>query len=248
MPLSIEEKDKTTKRVAIMQPYVFPYLGYFNLIIASDFFVFYDDVNFIKRGWINRNHLAINGSAKLFTIPALDASLHKKINRTSLQITAPWKSKFLRSLEHNYKGCAHYSEIVNLVESLLPCGIHSASTFAGKTIIEICKYLGINRDFNYSSIFSPESEGLGRVQRLAEITKKAGTCHYINSAGGKLLYESDEFEKFGVKISFVEHKETPYPQDNTPFFIPRLSIIDVLMNNNIEETILLFKQYSLNQP
>ena len=90
-------------RIAIMQPYTFPYLGYFQLINAVDTFVFYDDVNFIKRGWINRNNILVNGQGSLFTIPLLKASQNKQINEVEVVFDEKWKNQFFKSIEYNYK-------------------------------------------------------------------------------------------------------------------------------------------------
>ena len=83
------------KKIAIMQPYFFPYIGYFQLINAVDIFVFYDDVNFIKKGWVNRNNVLVNGQAKLITVPLEGASQNLLINQINLTITNKWKKNLM---------------------------------------------------------------------------------------------------------------------------------------------------------
>ena len=95
-------------RIAIMQPYFFPYIGYFQLISAVDIFVVYDDVNYINKGWINRNHILVNGQAKLITIPLIQASQNKHISEIELFGDLKWKDKLLKTIEFNYKKASYF--------------------------------------------------------------------------------------------------------------------------------------------
>ena len=104
--------------ISIMQPYIFPYIGYFHLIEASDKFVFYDDVNYIKRGWINRNRILLNNTDFLFTIPTLKASQNKLIYEIKPIIDEKWKRKFYSNLEFSYKKAPYYSDVIKLVYPL----------------------------------------------------------------------------------------------------------------------------------
>ena len=107
--------------VGIMQPYFFPYIGYFQLIAAVNKFVIYDDVNFIQGGWINRNNILINKKSSLFTVPLVKVSSNTLINDTkiNLKFYNVWKVKFLRSLEHSYKKAPYFTEVYNLIENVL---------------------------------------------------------------------------------------------------------------------------------
>jgi len=104
-----------------MQPYFFPYIGYFQLVAAVNKFVIYDDVNFIKRGWINRNNVLINKKSNLFTVPLIKASQNTLINDTkiNLKFYNIWKVKFLRSLEQSYKKAPYFTEVYNLIKNVL---------------------------------------------------------------------------------------------------------------------------------
>src|SRR5690606_3799363 len=97
-------------KIAIMQPYLFPYLGYFQLINAVETFVFYDDVNFIKRGWINRNQILVDNKAALFTVPLKKASQNKLINEIDMAIDEKWLSQFFKTIEQNYKNAPYFDD------------------------------------------------------------------------------------------------------------------------------------------
>ena len=107
------------KSVAIMQPYFLPYLGYFQLIHASDLFVCFDDVNYIKKGWINRNQILVNGKPHLFTIPLLGASQNKKINQIELDDFSKWRANFLKMIQFNYAKCSQYEHVFPWLENVL---------------------------------------------------------------------------------------------------------------------------------
>src|SRR5688572_18113469 len=107
-------------KLAIMQPYFFPYLGYFQLIYASDKFVFYDDVNYIKSGWINRNRLLLNGEAKYFTVPLSGASSYSKISRVGINQQNPkWRSNMIDTFRMAYRH-AEYREVgIGMLDAVL---------------------------------------------------------------------------------------------------------------------------------
>jgi hypothetical protein len=231
-------------KLGIMQPYLFPYIGYFQLINAVDTFVFYDDVNFIKRGWINRNNILIHGKAYLFSIPLIKASQNKLINETNISYETDWRTKFLNSIQTNYKAAKYFSEIYELVEEVLNYKIQSISDLTTKSIIKCGEYIGINTEFELSSIEYPSTRGLDKADRLIEISKKNNASYYINPCGGKDLYNKDYFSSKGVKLKFISNTITEYPQLNKDF-VGGLSIIDVLMFNSKEDTLRLLNQFEL---
>ncbi|MDR6194877.1 WbqC family protein [Siphonobacter sp. SORGH_AS_0500] len=97
--------------LAIMQPYLFPYIGYFQLLNAVDKFVIYDDVAFINRGWINRNSILNNGKAQLFTVPLKEASQNKLIHEISIDTDQKWRDKLLKTIQQNYKKAPHFAAV-----------------------------------------------------------------------------------------------------------------------------------------
>jgi len=166
-------------KIAIMQPYLFPYIGYFQLINAVDKFVFYDDVNFIKRGWINRNKILINGKAHLFSIPLKKASQNKSINEIELAVDQKWLSGFYATLKQNYKKAKYFDVIFSLIEIIFSSNHTIISDFTINSITTLCHYLGISTIFEKSSMKYAFTKELNKEDRLIEITKINNTTEYI---------------------------------------------------------------------
>lgn len=222
-----------SRRLSIMQPYIFPYLGYFHLIESTDKIVFYDDVRFIKGGWINRNRILINGKDNLFTIPLLKASSFKLINETELHPTLfpIWKDKFLKTIELNYSKSPYFKEAFSLVKSVLNLEYENISDLAIKSITSVFEYLDKEINWTKSSILSPETKGMDKADRIIQINKKLGYQKYINAIGGQELYQKEHFKNKGVKLNFVQSQKVDYRQFNNEF-VPWLSIIDIIMFND----------------
>ncbi len=230
-----------------MQPYTFPYIGYFQLIEAVDSFVFYDDVNFIKGGWIHRNRLLVNHTDNLFTIPLLKASSFKSINKVEINsiIFDNWKRKFFKTIKLSYSKAPYYNEVLPVIERVFSNEEYATiDCLASKSIKEVCKYLGINKQWYYSSNHFTNSLNMGRTERLLHIANSLGCNTYINTIGGEKLYEKNDFIKNGVTLHFIKLEEVSYTQYSNNF-VPNLSIIDVMMFNSIEDIHLLLKKYSL---
>lgn len=227
-----------------MQPYIFPYLGYFQLIHATDTFVFYDDVNFIKRGWINRNRILVNGGNQLFTVPLKKASQNRLINEIELAIDAVWLKQFYKTIEHNYKKAPYFEQTYELIKSIFQEPHKNISELAIHSVITICDYLEMNKNFVISSEKYHETKGQEKSERLINITKACNGTEYINPKGGKALYDKTVFESAGLALKFLESKPVEYLQFKNKF-VPNLSIIDVLMFNSPEEINVMLKQYEL---
>lgn len=229
--------------LAIMQPYFFPYIGYFQLIHSADRFVFYDDVNFIKQGWINRNRILLNGKDFLFSIPIENISSYQKIKQTKLNesLFLPWKKKFLNTLKQAYIKAPHYEEVNELFERVLNIsGNETIATVSTASIIESCKFIGLNKEFVYtSSVYG--NDNLKSENRVIDICKKENATTYINMSGGKEIYNKNKFYQNGIELSFLNAKIDPYKQLSFPF-VPGLSIIDVLMYNHKETVYKMIKK------
>ena len=128
-------------KLAIMQPYIFPYIGYFQLIKAVDKFVLYDDVNFINRGWINRNRILVNGQDSMFTIPLKDASQNKLINEIDVNWDNNWKGKFLKTIEQAYKKAPFYEKILPIIEKTIEVQEVQFNKIIENNLRLICEYL-----------------------------------------------------------------------------------------------------------
>ena len=227
-----------------MQPYIFPYLGYFQLIYSVDKFVFYDDVNFIKQGWINRNKILINKQESLFAIPIKNASSFNLIKETELHpiLFKKWRGKFLKSIKQSYSKAPFFTSTYSLIEKVFE-EENNISNLAMISITAVIDYLNIKKNFFISSKDFKESVNLDRADRLISISQKLNADTYINMLGGKKLYDEIYFKKNGIDLLFLEPVIEKYNQENESF-ISHLSIIDVLMNNNketIKEHLKMFK-------
>lgn len=222
--------------VAIMQPYFFPYLGYFQLVQAVDHFVFYDDVMFIKKGWINRNRILMQGNEFLFTIPLEKQSQNKTIRESTISWGKEFPIKFMNQIDSAYKKAPNYTEVRNLVDQVLQIKYASLADLASESVQATWAYLGLEKKFYQSSKLSISND-LGRAERLIEITKSLGESTYINAVNGQELYEKGIFKEKGIDLYFLKPNLNPYPQGNTKEYINGLSMIDVLMWNDKDEVV-----------
>tara|TARA_B100002052_G_scaffold290868_1_gene310057 strand:- start:1851 stop:2543 length:693 start_codon:yes stop_codon:yes gene_type:complete len=229
-----------------MQPYIFPYIGYFQLINAVDKFVFYDDVKFIKKGFINRNYVLVNNSKKMFTVPCNKISQNKNISEIFVQPEPKRINKILSMIEHSYKKAPYYPKIFPIIESVfLKIGQSiTISRLAILSIKEVCDYLKINCCFEVSSEFYPETKNKGKIERIIKIASLNHAITYINMIGGKDIYDKEYFFSEGIKLNFLKTNKIIYKQfeDN---FHPLLSIIDVLMFNSKEEVKKMVNNYQI---
>lgn len=235
-------------KVAIMQPYVFPYIGYFQLIHAVDAFVFYDDVNFIKQGWINRNNLLVNSQPYLFTVPVEQISSFVEIQNVRLHQRnfELWQRKILKTLGQSYRKAPFFEEAYPLIVEVLANKHEYICGLAMNSIEVILKYLDLKRNIYVSSVSFANTKGFDRAERLIEIVKHLKGDHYINPIGGVELYTKEYFKQHGVYLNFLQsHTDIRYPQSNGKDFVSWLSIIDVLMYNSKEQVNELMKHYSL---
>ena len=231
--------------VAMMQPYLFPYLGYFQLVNAVDVFVFADDVNFIKGGFINRNRILLKNEEYFITVPCAKKSQNKLIKE--IHISNRFKGYpegILLTIRHAYKKAPFFDDIFPIIEAIFNAGIDNISTLSAYSVETVSRYLEINVNFKFSSISFGHTKGQEKSTRLINITKELGSTNYINPVGGKDIYCREYFDSQGVKLDFLESEVIPYTQLNGNF-IPNLSIIDVLMYNSLEDVNKLLTKYRL---
>ena len=229
-------------RIAVQQPYFFPYLEYFQLINAVQKFVVYDDVNFIKRGWINRNRILMNGEIHRFTLHLHGASQNRLINEITVGEN---KEKILKTIFCAYKKAPYFSENFPLVESVLLSREKNLCLFLSEMLMQLASYFGINATFNYSSEI-PKDKTLKGQQKVLEICKLENAKEYINLPGGSKLYDQNMFGQVNISIKFLQKATTTYPQFKKQF-IPGLSIIDVLMFNSGTRVKEFLDQYKLSE-
>jgi len=215
-------------RVAIMQPYFFPYIGYFQLISAVDKFIFYDDVNFIKGGWINRNRLLHNGKAQYFTVPLVAASSHKLIREVEIAYALDWLTPMFELLRHDYGKVQHYAEGHEILDRVLRSGARTITEMAKSSVMSVCDYLGVRADFEMTSTIYGNGMLRGAA-RVLDICKREGATQYVNLPGGRDLYNAEAFAEAGVTLAFLRPDLAAYPQ-RSDIFIPGLSIVDAMMH------------------
>ena len=220
-------------KLAIMQPYIFPSIGYFQLMSAVDKFVIYDDVNFINRGWVNRNRILVNSKEHMFTVPLKNASQNVLIKDLELIVSEKWKNKFLKTLEHAYGKAPFFENVFSIVYKVINTKSKFIKDWHLKSFRLINKYLGIDTIIvESSSIY--KNKILKGQNRILDICIKEKTDQYINPIGGKELYNSELFMNHGIKLNFLETEELNYNQFSSEF-VPWLSMIDVMMFNTLDK-------------
>jgi hypothetical protein len=217
-------------KLGIMQPYLFPYIGYWQLIKVVDTYVIYDDVTYIKGGWINRNNYLINGQGKLFTIRLKDADAYKLINEIEIMDDFV---KFVKMIQNNYAKAPHFKNVIELIRNITFFDKSNLSLFIINSIEAVLKYLNIKTRLIVSSSLNKNNMLKGQ-DKVLDICKLLGSSAYYNAIGGSGLYDKEVFLKEGINLYFLKPNLIPYKQFGTDF-IPALSIIDVMMFNSVEE-------------
>jgi len=173
-----------------MQPYFLPYIGYFQLIKAVDKYVIYDDVNFIKRGWINRNNILLDGQSFLFSLNLLKSSQNKLINEIFVSEN---QTKRLKTIRTAYQKAPYFSSIFPIVEKIFAYDDKNLARFVGNSIIQIANYLQFDTEFIYSSDIKEMNHSLKGQDKILNICEVLGATEYLNAIGGMNLYDKNEF-------------------------------------------------------
>ena len=232
-------------KLGVMQPYFFPYLGYFQLIDAVDVFVFYTDVNFVKQSWMNRNSILGRDGKLLFSIPLSNGKSGVKIHDVQIsQKREVWEKKFMRTLEYSYRKAANYEVGYELVRECFSFQGASLAEFNVHSVVTLCQWMGINTKIVQSSEGYQNRER-ERVSRLIDICQKEGADCYVNSPGGRSLYTQEDFQQSDIKLRFLEPKLKEYPQSEQKSFVEGISIIDLVMNIRAEEVKALLSGYQI---
>lgn len=233
-----------TKKIGIMQPYFFPYIGYFQLINSVDEFVIYDNIKYTKKGWINRNRVLVGDSDQTITLTLKKAPDH--LNIVEREISTSWekdKNKILNVLYFSYHKAPHFEEVNNLVKECLSQENKNLFEFLRAGITQVCKYLEIKTPIITSSSIKCD-HSLKSQEKVIAICESMGASVYINSIGGTSLYSSADFIKKGIDLKFIKSDPIEYDQLNKKF-VPWLSIIDVMMFNPKEKISAYLKSYKL---
>ena len=228
-------------KLGIMQPYFMSYIGYFQLMKAVDKYVVYDDVNYIKGGWANRNHILINGEKEMFTVTLQKASPNKLFNE--IVIGDDFK-KLMKTLQMNYSRAINFDQTMVLMERIISFPNKQLAVFIANSFREILSYLSVETEILMSSEI-PKDNSLRGKDKIIQICEILGADTYYNAVGGKNLYDQEEFREHGITLNFVDSLPQVYSQLHTREFVSGLSMIDVLMNNTKDKVNSLLESYQI---
>ena len=233
----------TRVKIGIMQPYWFPYLGYFQHCVSVDKFVFLTDANYKKKGWINRNRIIVDSREHMITVPLQKASQNNKIFEQKVLQGHGWKKSILATLRHSYHKAPFYSAAISVVEQALMSPAISISDYAIESIAAVFEYIqGRAPVFETSDKYN-NADLIGE-NRIIDICLRAGADDYCNPISGCKLYDPASFRGRGLSLFFLEPGLKRYPQLSKKY-IPSLSIIDALMMNSRSDMRELLNSYCL---
>lgn len=229
--------------IGIMQPYFVPYLGYWQLINAVDKFVVYDDVNYIKGGWINRNRILVHGEPAYFNVQLRKASPNKKINEIEVEQSDVFIRKNLTKIKLAYSKAPYFDIFYPVIEEIIKCKEITISRYNAYALQLISKYLDIDTEFIFSSQLNPNYSVHGE-DRVIDICKQLGATEYYNSIGGQALYSYDNFKANDIDLHFIKTNEIKYQQFKYEFQ-DKLSIVDICMFVSKDRAKEFLAEYSL---
>ena len=232
-------------KIAIMQPYLFPYIGYWQLMNTVDIFVSYDDVNYIKKGWINRNNILMGKQAHLLTLSLEKASQNKRINEINICHDINTKEIFLKAIEVSYKKAPFFNTVFPLIQDIMLNKECNIAKFIFYSFQKITQYLDIKTQLMISSDIQ-KNNNLKGDDKIVHICELLSGTHYINPIGGMDIYHPEKFSAKNIELSFIKSKleEIRYKQYGNDF-ISGLSIIDIMMFNSQEDVKKLLNLFSL---
>ncbi len=224
-------------KVAIHQPYFFPYLGYFSMIKNVDLFICMDTVQFISRGWIARNRiLKPEVSWQYINVPLKKHSRVAKIQNVEINNSIPWEKRILDQLEHYKKKAPYYNNVISILNNVFSRKFVYISELNIEATQLVCDYLGIVTKIKVLSQMeidfqTPKTADEWCLNICKEI---GGVDEYWNASGGKSFYDVSKYATVDIDVKFQKMILKPYIQKGL-LFEPGLSIIDVMMFNSPEE-------------
>ena len=219
-------------RLAIMQPYFLPYIGYFQLIAAVDMFIVYDNIKYTKKGWINRNRILQNGKDVMFSLPLKSDS--DSLDVCERELAADFnRDKLLNQIKSAYRRAPYFAQTFPLVEQIVRYEEANLFRFLYHSIIKTCEHLGITTKISISSGIAIDHD-LKNQDKVIALCEAVGATTYVNASGGMELYSKETFREKGIELKFIRSKPFKYAQFGGEF-VPWLSIIDVMMFNPVHE-------------
>lgn len=226
-----------------MQPYFFPYIGYFQLMKASDIFMMGDDFNYIKEGWSNRNRILVHHQPAFIHLSLEKASPFKTYQEITIKKDPRKLRRLLITIEQSYSKAKEFNNAFGIVSEILACEETNLALYIFNSFRIICEYLEMDVRLILSSTYGIDSQ-TDRSDKVIALCNSVGATTFVNPIGGMALYSKDYFNKKGIELLFLKSRSVEYKQFGTGF-IPWLSIIDVMMFNSKEEINDLLDQYDL---
>jgi hypothetical protein len=217
--------SRSTWSVAVMQPYLFPYVGAYQLVAAVDEFVVLDDAAFMKKSYLQRNSVLLAGQAHAFSAPVHAASQNRRI--IDHCFAGDW-APLLKLLQSAYGRAPMFGCVMPLIQSVLCDHDENLARKNTRSLQAVCDYLGLRRTWRLASSLMSAHPLRGQA-RIIDLCRQVGATAYINPPGGRALYDAASFDAAGIALNFIAPRQSPYAQP-APSFVPNLSIIDLLMH------------------
>lgn len=215
--------------LGIMQPYFFPYIGYWQLLAAVDRFVVYDNIQYTKKGWINRNRFLRNGTDAFFTVPLRKGSDFLDVADRALADDFD-PGTLLNPLAAAYGKAPCFDAVFPVIEAVILAAPRNLFEYLHHGLKVIAEYLEIRTPIVVSSAVAIDHTLNGERKVLA-LCEALGATRYVNAIGGRELYSASAFAEHGIELRFIQSRPVTYRQYDHPF-VPGLSIVDVLMFNS----------------
>ncbi len=230
-------------RIGIMQPYFWPYLGYFQLISSVDKFVVYDNIQYTKKGWFNRNRYLCNSKDKYFSIAIAKDSdfLDVRERRVSESFN---KKKLKDQIKMAYLRAPYFNDIYPIFCECVDYSENNLFDFIKYSLDKVLEYLNIDTEIIISSSLDIDHNKKGK-DKVLDICKKMNASEYINPIGGQKLYTKDEFKSNGIDLYFIQMDSDICYEQLKNKFVEGLSILDVMMFNSRQEIQKLLNRYML---
>jgi len=220
-----------TKKLAIMQPYFLPYIGYWQLINTVDEFIIYDDVNYISRGYVNRNYINTKTGKQRITLKLKKASINKHINEIE---TLGDVEDVIKTIHHTYRKSKYYEPTISVVEETIRNSETNLALYLKSQIVSICKFIGIDTSISLSSDMKNDKHQRGQ-HKILDMCKLKNVTQYINPIGGTSLYDKDYFAKNNIVLNFLKCDSS----------LNMMSIIDLLFTQGVDNTRKYLTRYAL---
>jgi hypothetical protein len=226
---------KENQSVAIMQPFFFPYLGYFSLMKHTDNWIVFDDIRYSNQAWGNRNRILKHPEGWAWiNVPVKDHKRETFYSNILIQNEINWKRKIINQFEYYKIHAPFYKDVLKIIQEVFSEDFSHLVDLNIHAMKKVCEYLKI--DFKYTK-FSEMNLGINSVQHpgqwALEICKAIKSTNYVNPCEGHPIYDKKEYDDAGISLQFIINRVSPYDQKRAEFEA-RLSIIDVMMWNSVE--------------